>query len=213
MACFADRLRRWTRSSECCASTGEIAEVRRLAEVLKSFSKGSLRQAVVQNCQCPLLLSYAADGTPLRLKKDFVEGSGDHVVRRRGGHPTELLVMRGFLLGVVTAGGPSVRRAYIRDPVLMSLGKTAEHHYGAMVGSLGTLSEMGAKSICIHHYSWDGAMYTAIRKMIQARHALPHKRLEGGSEDGGAWLRAFSGLADLHQVELPRWVVGVRMIE
>ena len=111
-------------------------------------------------------------------------------MRRRGGHPTDLLVMRGFLPGVVTAGGPSVRRAYIRDPVLMSLGKTAEHHYGAMVGNLRTLSEMGAKSICIHHYSWDGAMYTAIRNMMQARHALPHKRLEGGGEDGGAWLKA-----------------------
>ena len=98
--------------------------------------------------------------------------------------------MRGFLLGVVTAGGPSVRRAYVRDPVLMSLGKTAAHHYGAMVGNLSTLSEMGAKSICIHHYSWDGAVFTAIRNMMQARHALPHTRLGGGGEDGGAWLKA-----------------------
>ena len=54
-----------------------MAEVRRIAEVVKSFSKGSLRQAVAQSCQHPLLLSFAADGTPLRLKKDIVEGSGD----------------------------------------------------------------------------------------------------------------------------------------
>ena len=209
---FSDRVRRWTRVSERCETSGDLAEVRRLAEVVKSFAAGSLRHAVLQNSKHPLLLSFAADGTPLRLKKEIVEGSGDTLVRRRGGHPTELLVMRGFLLGVVTAGGPSVRRAYVRDPVLMSLGKTAAHHYGAMVGSLSTLSEMGAKSICIHHYSWNGAVFTAIRNMMQALHALPHKRFGRWRRGRRRLVEGSSGLADLHQVQLPRWVVGVRMV-
>ncbi len=123
MACFADRVRRWARVSECCESSGDLAEVRRLAEVVKSFAAGSLRHAVLQNSKHPLLLSFAADGTPLRLKKEIVEGIGDHAVRRRGGHATEALAMRRFLLGVVLAGGSSVRCTYIRVPVLMSPGQ------------------------------------------------------------------------------------------
>ena len=88
-------LRKWARVSAHCESAEDHLEVRRLAEVVKAFSLCAMRQAVQQHAGLPLLLSVSADGTPLRIKKDVVESQGDTLIRRRGGHPVELLVLRG----------------------------------------------------------------------------------------------------------------------
>ena len=74
---------------------------------------------------------------------------------------------------------------------MLTHGKTAEHHYVAMVKALPTLSELGASSITISHYAFDGAVHSAMRNLMHARHAIPHMVRAIG--DGEAWLR---GLLD-----------------
>ena len=71
---------------------------------------------------------------------------------------------------------------------MFTVGKSAEHHYAGMTLELPTLLEMGARSIRLSHYSLDGAMFTAVRGLMHARHGLPH--LNRGHGDGQAWLRA-----------------------
>lgn len=135
------------------------------------------------------MISFSADATPLRIKKDVVEGMGHLVVRRRGGHPVELLVLRAFLLGSCTEAGPAIRQAYLRDPIVLSTGKSVEHHYSAMVSALPTLTEMGATAVRISHYAWDGAIFSAMRKLMHSRHELPHLHARG-ERNGDAWLPA-----------------------
>ena len=88
-------------------------EVRKLAEVVKAFSKGSLIHAVKQHHSQPMLLSYSADPTPLRLKKVITsEGDDKVVVRRRGGHCVELLVLRTCLLTCISGDARTFVRRF-----------------------------------------------------------------------------------------------------
>lgn len=191
---IATALRRWAKISAQCETQEEVADVRRTAEVIKNFTRTAVRVEARRRSAHPLVLSITADGTPLRVKQDIVETQRSATVRRRGGHLVEFLVMRGYFFSGVGPSGPELRRACLRDPMPMTLGKSAEHHYRAICQEFDMLQSLGAESVCLTHYGFDGAMFRALRRLLHARHGLVHQSVVTGEcsaeERGRLWLKA-----------------------
>lgn len=153
-------------------------------KVLEAFVRGTFKQTVAKNKDMPLLLSISADGTPCRLKKSIVAHDLDEHVRRKGGDLVELLVLRGFVLCRPSDVGCRVQRAFLKGPIPMHLGKGAEQHFTSIVREIKTLQDMGAKSICITHYGFDGALFKPMRNLLHARHGRHHLDAEAADVPG-----------------------------
>ena len=182
----------------------EHSDAARLCEVGKAalleFAHGLVRASHGR----PLLYSYVGDGTPLKLRYHFESGVGPHLkVKGSGFTGTELFCQGAFLRNVDEPGAPVVR-TILRDPRPM-INKGGLASFNAAKEMFPLLHELQHEGYKVHHYSWDGAIYSACSRHMRRYHKMTlqtirdtHPGYRGTLQVLRSWV-LFSGCA-LHVV-------------
>ena len=165
-----DLIKKWAQVSQV-ADKPQQAQVDRLAEALKHFSRAEA-QRLVQGAQgVPILSSYSNDGTPQSVRKRVVTSGAGGSFAREGGAGGELLCQRTFFRTRCSTGGWKTA-ALIRDPVPLVHGKGADSIFSAAVEFHKTLRQMGHWGIALQHYAFDRAMHAPLTRRFKQHHAL-----------------------------------------
>lgn len=190
--------------------------VSQLCERLKEFLLDDARRLIEASDGRPVLYEYVGDATPLSLR--FRNGAtldAVNTVHRSGRQTIELFCQAAFVRTVDGLGRP-LMRAILRDPRPLA-GKTALHQFVACREFFPKLQTIRSTGFSIHHYCWDRAIYSALRRFVLQDHAL-HWRSQRVSLDPTARLQEaktfvlFSGCA-LHDAQNSMsWAVSRHLV-
>ena len=152
------------------ARTLHIIEVRQLQQVIEAL-KQHLRQKVFTLLRGasdePVLFSYSADATPLRLNRRSVDSAGRSQVRRAGRGLEELLLQRS-LFKTLGPTGPEMAFQFT-DIRSMSEGKNSGNVFTAQAEFFPILLKAGHQGICIQHVCADRAVHAPLERMLRQR--------------------------------------------
>ena len=160
-------------------SRSEACEVEKLAE--QSAAWLSLRAIlwVEARRQRPILVLYGSDSTPCSTRRRYQAEIGDALVRRAGRQCQDLLVQRLYLID-----GDFRPITVLCEPrVLLNI--TAATHCRALHELMPNPRELGHDDLLITHCVWDGALFSALRRMrmqyFEAQR-LHHEETKGPEE-------------------------------
>ena len=183
----------------------EERDVSRLAEITKVLLDETAREMISKAHTRPVLFEYFGDGTPLKLKHAFQVSFAEHHKHARSGYLGEELYCQGAFVRTYDGAGEPVVTCLLRDPRPM-LGKSAMHAFNALVEFFTTLDQLNHDGFNIHHYSWDGALFSACKRYSRQYHTTVLRRLcdtapgqTGTMRVLKSWLLCTGcGLHDLH---------------
>ena len=135
------RLLWWAKPSRQHDSADTL-EVAKLAEVVKFYLRQRLEFFVRGLADKPLLLSGAADGTPLRTTQQIVHTRDGTSVRRTGKSAGEYYVQHLFACAM-DSRGQLTSRVFIEEPRRMTRGKTALAELALVANILPDLRGLG----------------------------------------------------------------------
>ena len=154
-----------TLSEQECNDAGRLCEVGKAA--LLEFAHALVKASHGR----PLLYEYCGDGTPLKLRYRFGSDVDRHLkVKRSGFSGTGLFCQAAFLRSFDEDGAPVVR-TILRDPRPM-IDKGALASFNAARELFPLLHELQHEGYKLHHYSWDGALYSACRRHMHRYHKM-----------------------------------------
>ena len=173
------------------AQAGKVLEknqdraVAKLCEVSKEFLKRKAKAFVSDAARRPILYTYAADGTPMRLSATFRTHLADGTpVVRRGGFGHELLIQRGYLI-TKSDLGERKSAVILRDPVPLYAGKGAWNCLTAAASFFPILRTIGHESITVTHGCFDRALHTALSRLLAKRQVMYYDVAFGEGEKPG----------------------------
>ena len=143
-------------------------QIDRAAEVCKDVMTGSVQNFITEAEHRPCSRTTSSDGTPIMVSHRVVgELPSGRVFQRSGRACHEFQVNISFYKCL----DPSVKpRAWFRDPVPMTEGKTAAAEWSIVRSCGPTLREAGHAGMAVEHYAWDRAKFTALERMAKAHH-------------------------------------------
>ena len=175
----ATELLRKHASASSVLSVMDTQVVERLAECSKAFLALKAKTLICQHSEEPILVSYSSDGTPLTTKETFTRGVGRLRVTRKGGSVSEYLTQRMFVQIV-----DGQRVIVFKDPVKLE-DKRAICLLTAACNFFETPRELGHIGLCVSHFCWDRAIYSAMDRLLKQLHMFQAKHI-GSSMEAGA---------------------------
>ncbi len=101
---------------------------------------------------------------------------------------TEFLIQRAFM--TYHANGEQKFFALVGEPVPLIFGKSAVQQFCAGRVFFPSMRACGHNGVCIHHFAFDRAGYTAIERLFRQLHEAQYSRMAGFSESDLAKLQA-----------------------
>lgn len=154
---IAERILRYSKPSFVCEGR-DVEQIERTVAALRRWQRESAKDFMKKHRRDPLLVWYGADSTPLSTRQTYRMFLDDLKVIRRGRESREYLIQRWFL----QCG--QERLAVIEEPTKLR-DKTASSHFEAFRKLLPLPRQAGHAAISIHAYCWDGAVFTACRRL------------------------------------------------
>ncbi len=168
-----DLLRRYSNAS-LVLDDADVRNCAKITEIAKRVMWEKARLFALQSASMPLLYNYSGDGTPITTRARTSAGPSDNrTVHREGGELSEFFMQKAFLKRIELDGREKVL-PLIRDPVVMSEGKTAGHQFAACEAFFPSLRECGHTGIAVSHYCFDRACQAALERLLRQKHALRH---------------------------------------
>lgn len=150
----------------------EVRQVDRLCEAAKAFLDGRMRGLIMRAGNRALLLSYCADGTPLKTKERTVTTLLGKRVVRVGGSLEEFYLEKVFAAYQDIDGIEQIA-ALFRDPLPLT-SKLAWYLFACGKAFIPLARGLGHRGILVHHYAFDRAVYSALVMRFGAWHDLRH---------------------------------------
>jgi hypothetical protein len=176
----------------------QVTGIGRLALVGHQYMTMLVKKAIGSARGAPLLVSYAADGTPLLTKHQVKEqGPGGSSVLRSG-HAAHELLMQTLFCRRLDAQGQAHTIAICHAPVPLTNGKSALAQYAVGRLFVPDLRLLGHRGIQICHFAFDRACFSSLGK-IWKQH---HQQKAAGSGLGG------DPMASSTMLDLTTWVVA-----
>ena len=142
-----------------------------LSEAFKALMRRQRAQLIKDAEGGPVLMSFSSDGTPLSSKvraKIQLEEKAHH---RSGSQCSEYLVQlaayRAFNMS-----GDAMSCVFMKEPMPLTNGKTADALFAADTSFAPTLRAMGHTGIAIQHHVYDRAMFSALMKRNAGRYVV-----------------------------------------
>ena len=145
--------------------------VAKLCECGKAFLQLQATNLVHKYMDDPIALSYSSDSTPLTTTERFAIGRKELRVHRRGGSMHEYLVERLFV--VAHTGEKAV---LFKDPVRLA-DKATWCEFIVARQFFPIARELGHRGICVSHYSFDRATFSALDTKFKQLHRHVHAQL------------------------------------
>ena len=163
-----DAIKRYSKAGRPLEKHDE-RDVSKLAEVGKMLMKEAALDLVKQAHKRPLLFQYQGDGTPLKLKSSYQIAFAEHHKHVRSGYTGAELYCEGGFLRTLGGDGEPIVRCILRDPRPLGV-KGALSAFNGLVEFFPTLDEYAHDGFHIHHYSWDGALFSACTTLARKYH-------------------------------------------
>lgn len=157
----------------------ELVKLQRVTEACKSFLRLRFLQSIKDAANRPLLLSYSADGTPVRTKVNITQRSESSSCRRGGYGTKEYYVQNCFLMFRDESGGLTVR-ALLRDPIPMTEGKTVRATAAMAVDFVPNPRAFGHAGLIVRHAAFDRAQFAPLQKLLRQWHIRESVQSEFG---------------------------------
>ncbi len=137
----------------------------------------------------PILYSYGSDGTPLTSRQRWVYRLDQrHTVHRHGQSLTEFLIQRAHM--TYFRGGEQRFFTLVGEPVPLLFGKSAVQQFSAGRVFFPSLRVCGHRHVCLHHFAFDRAGYTALERLFRQLHEAQYVRMAGVPESEVTRLQA-----------------------
>lgn len=166
-------------------SKDEEYTMQKLSALSAAFLKEKAKRLVMESEGRPVLYSYGSDGTPMLTKfTSSAKTASSRTVVRKAGRVVEFLLQRGFVRTNNAAGAPQVA-ALLAAPIPLDLGKSAYNLFTALCEFFPVLRKLGHTGICISHFAFDRAAFSAMQKRLHQRTALYYEvAAAGGPKEG-----------------------------
>ena len=149
------------------SSKADLRNLQKLCEVVKSYMVSKAHQLVAEAGHMPVLVTYASDGTPLRVRQRMVLNAGvGSVTAARGKATDEYLVQIAFLR-YLDIDGQSHNTVVMREPLALTHGKSAMALFAAGQGLLPPVRSMGHLGVSVSHFSFDRGCYSALFRVFK----------------------------------------------
>ena len=144
----------------------ESEHAARLCESGKQLLRQQAGALVNSAGMAPILMHYSADGTRLGARDRRSIEVGGKKTKRQGERSDEYLVQHMFYR-FIDPFGKAQTVAVLRDPLPLTKGTTAEAIFSAAKEFLLYPRQMGHAGIIVVHYSFDRALYSAMRSKLR----------------------------------------------
>jgi hypothetical protein len=146
----------------------EERQLQQLVEVLMHHLRQKVFTLLSGASDEPVLYSYSADATPLKVSSTSVHTSGSTQVVRKGRNLEELLLQRGLFKTIGPTGDPEM--AFLFSDILsMSEGKKSGNVFTAQTQFFPLLRKAGHQGISIQHVCADRALFSPLERMLRQR--------------------------------------------
>lgn len=174
----------------------ELIPLQKLCGTIKKFGDGRTEHVVRRGRNRPILRVYMSDDTPIRTTERFVvilDTHGKPRTVRRGGRSNEFAVERAFTL-VVTPENEILVSVELRDPVCLTEGKGALHHYALyrLFEKDKSPRELGHRGILVLISVFDRLLQAPLGRYLQAHSTIVNKKV-AEDEDDLEWLETYLG--------------------
>ena len=146
-----------------------LVKLEQIVEALKRHMEKKATLFLEKHQHSPLLVSYAADATPLLVNstssmKSLSTGS----TRRSGRHLVEFLMQTCFYKAK-NATGDMEMVITLTDPKPLTKGKRGWNLFSAACDFLPLLRRRGHKAICVQHMAADRAVFSSLDRHLRGR--------------------------------------------
>jgi hypothetical protein len=156
-----------------------VSDVMKMCEVLKRHLQRKVAALLAKAAGRPVLFSYSADSTPMkvavRLATEPFERDATGAVQRRGRSCVEFHLQRGWYK-TIGPDGDVLIATLLREPIPLTSGKTSWHLFSAAQEFACLTQDQGHTGICITHYAFDRAVFSALSSKLSQRHELSQER-------------------------------------
>ena len=164
-------------------STRVVALLAKVTEVGKELLRGKAEQLIRKADGAPLLVSYAADGTPIQTSISQYASHGDAKVRRIGKATEEYYIQQAWYV-YCDPHGHLQTSVVLTDPLPLTRGKRLPSLLACALEFLQQPRSLGHEGIVVHHYVFDRGLYEGLTRLLRQWHmddafnrdATPHMR-------------------------------------
>ena len=164
-------------------STREVALLARVAEVGKELLRSRAEQLIRRSDGAPLLVSYAADGTPIQTSISQYASHGAAKVRRIGKGTEEYYIQQAWYV-YRDPHGHLQKSVVLSDPLPLTRGKRLPALLACALDFLQQPRSLSHEGVVIYHYAFDRGLYEGLTRLLRqwhmddasTREATPHMR-------------------------------------
>ena len=171
------QLAEWLGKASAILSKEKVLDAMKMCEILKAHFQRKVRSLLARAAGRPVLFSYSCDGTPMKIAvRVSSEGlAPNDAVNRRGRSCVEFLLQRGWYKTVGPEGNV-LMCALLADPIPLSHGKSSWYLYAAAEKFAPLTQSLGHEGICVTHYAFDRAVFSALTSKRFRQHEQYHER-------------------------------------
>jgi hypothetical protein len=167
-----------------CVDKGDLAEIHRCCEVLRSALKTRCIQHIAVHHTEPMLFVYGSDCTPISTSERFEVACNDVKIVRGGRASQEFLIQR--LLVFTRGRAPFV---VLEVPIPLS-DKTAWTHFGCKRELMKSPREVGCKGLVVEFHKYDRAIKGAVGRLHE-QYKLAYEAQQDNDLDQGTAYRLY----------------------
>ena len=136
-------------------TTADLRNLQKLCEAVKAYMVSKAARLVSKAGTMPVLVSYASDGTPLRVRQRMALSVGAGSTSAAKGKATEEYLVQVAFLRYIDIHGQSHSTVVMREPLALTNGKTAMALCVAGRGLVPYARAQGHVGVLIANYSFD----------------------------------------------------------
>ena len=162
-------LRRFARLGLNVDNKTEVPALAKLVEAGKHLLRGQAQQAIASADGAPVLVSYAADGTPIQTTFAQKASHSSAKVRRIGRATEEYYIQQAWYV-YRDCHGRLRSSVVLSDPLPLTEGKKLPSLLACALQFLEQPRALGHEGVVVYHYAFDRGLYEGLTRVLRQWH-------------------------------------------